>query len=111
MASKREREVREKRRVDEGHEWEKFVIAVDKVNNFAAAQAVAANTPREHEPGRHFYSNFAFFLESFFVPDNADFTEKTLYIRLIQRMRASGNVKPALADRVIGDLHASIDRG
>lgn len=107
MAGKRERELIEKRLEADKREWETFAAALEKANTFADAKVLTTRTPQEGRPGRHFYSNLAFFLQDFTVPGSADVAEKALYIRLMKRMDESGSLKPGVMDGVVNALRAS----
>lgn len=103
---------RRKTRAERDHEffvasnrvWEQFKPRLEALKSFQEAVQLTAETPPPDSPGRKYYSNLSFFLQSFIVPDGSNYVEKSLYLQLIQRLDAAGVLKPGAASKIEADL-------
>lgn len=75
-------------------EWEQFRPKLAALQTFDEAIALVNQAPRPDTPGRKFYSNLGFFLQSFWVPDGSNGEERRLYLEFVRRLDAAGALKP-----------------
>lgn len=87
--------------------WERFRPRLEGVKDYVEAKTLTLEAPPPDAPGRRFYSNLAFFLGDFAVPHGSSDAEKGLYIGLMERMDAAGNLKAGVKDRVVSALRAA----
>jgi hypothetical protein len=87
---------------------EDFLTRLDKVSTFVEAERLAIETPPQGSPGRKFYSNLAFFLQSFTVPAGSNYAERRSYLGLIQRLDAAGMLKPGVGKDVEQQLRQAM---
>ena len=73
------------------------------------AVALVDQAPGPDRPGRHFYSNLGFFLQSFMVPNGSNSDERALYVQLIRRMDEAGELKPGVPERIEAELLRRLD--
>jgi len=104
--SKNEREAACGRREREA--WEGFRTRLADAAGFKEAAELAADAPPPDAPGRRFYSNLTFFLQSFIVPGGSSREERGLYLALVQRMDAAGQLRRGVGARVAAELQRSI---
>lgn len=76
--------------------WERFSNALERASGIAEACEVA----HHQHPGAQWHSNLAYFLRDFTVPHGARDDEKALYLALIRRANARGELKPGVAERL-----------
>jgi hypothetical protein len=84
--------------------WEQFLPKLTALQTYVEAQVLVSQAPPPDSPGRRYYSNLGFFLESFDVPMGSNSTERSLYIQLIQRLEAAGSLKPDTAPGILAAL-------
>jgi hypothetical protein len=89
--------------------WEDFRSKLESIQSFIEAELLVAESPPPESPGRKYYSNLGFFLTSFIVPCDANATERSLYIQLIQRLDATGIIKKGEAANVVNALQKSLN--
>lgn len=65
--------------------WDQFRLRLEALASFGEAQSLTNEAPPPDSPGRRYYSNLGFFLQSFAVPMGSSYAEKALYIQFIQR--------------------------
>jgi hypothetical protein len=94
----------------ERQNWDIFRERLEGLQSFAGAAQLVAQAVQPGGPGRRFYSNLGFFLQAFIPPDGASAVELGLYIQLIERMDAGGELKPGAREQVVADLRAAIAR-
>jgi hypothetical protein len=95
--------------VSQSAAWTKFQTKLCKIQTFVAAELLARNAPRPDAPGPIFYSNLAFFLQTFHLPSGANPTELRHYLALMNRLDASGGLKPGVKDRVAKSIMARLE--
>lgn len=78
----------------DARQWRVFKPKLEAASSMKAAHALVAETPPHGRPGRHFYSNLAFFLQSFDIPDGSSDSERPLYLEFVRRLDAAGELKP-----------------
>ena len=88
--------------------WEEFVPKLAALQTIVEAQLLVARGPRPDAPGRQYYSNLGFFLAAFTVPAGSNQTERELYIQFIQRLEATGALKPSVAPGILLTLRSSL---
>jgi hypothetical protein len=88
--------------------WDEFRPKLEAIQSYVGALNLVAHAPPVDTPGRPFYSNLGFFPPAFTPPLGATAHEKTIYITLIQRMDAKGELKPGEAPRIIAALEKAI---
>lgn len=62
--------------------------------------------PRQETPGRKFHTNRLWFLQDFTVPNESNLEERSLYLELIRRFDAGGELKPGMKCQVEKALQA-----
>ncbi len=80
--------------------WEQFRPRLDALQSFADALKLVAEAPPPDAPGRRYYSNLGFFLQSFTVPLGSSHAEKSLYLQFIRRLDAAGALKPGAGQQI-----------
>ncbi len=78
-------------------QWELFRPQLEAVATYMEGLRLAHEGPGPDQPGRTFRSNLAFFLSSFVPPMGSSHEEKRLYINLIKRLDAGGELKEGVA--------------
>lgn len=90
--------------------WQDFRTRLDSVQNFAEAMQLTEDAPPTDAPGRKYYSNLGTFLTDFsVVPAGTSYEEKALYLQLIQRLDAMGDLKSGSAEMIIEKLKKAMD--
>ena len=104
----RKRKTATERRQEWAHadagEWPKFRAQFDAAKGWKDSVALVDQAPGPDRPGRRFYSNLGFFLQSFMVPNGSNSDERGLYLQLIRRMAEAGELKPGVRGRVESEL-------
>lgn len=77
----------------ERRQWETFRPRLDALQTYVDAMKLMAEAPPA-APGRSYYSNLGFFLQSFTVPMGSSYGEKALYLQFIQRLDDAGALRP-----------------
>jgi hypothetical protein len=110
MAKRRTKADRERERYEaDRREWERFRPRLEAAQTLADALRLAADTPRSDEPGRRYYSNLSFFLQTFIVPDGSSHEERALYLQLVRRLDATGVLKPGAGEKIQDALRRTIE--
>ena len=81
--------------------WEEFLTSLAAAQTYMDALRLWDQAPRESAPGRRYYSNLGFFLQSFAVPEGASSEERQHYVRLIKRMDAEGWLKRGALEEIL----------
>ena len=89
--------------------WEKFRPKLEAAQSFADALKLVAETVPPDSPGRRYYSNLGFFLQSFTPPGGSNYAEKTLYLQFIQRLDSAGELKPGARETVEQALRRAME--
>ena len=76
--------------------WEKFSSILQAGQDCSEALALALAMPHQDIPARRFHTNLLHFLHDFTVPKGANPEERSLYLELIRRFEAGGEVKPGV---------------
>jgi hypothetical protein len=85
-----------------------FLQRLSELRSYADAMKLVHNTPPHTSPARSLYSNLAFFLQNFSVPNGASGAELALYVQLVEAMESARELKPGVAPRVIDRLREAI---
>jgi hypothetical protein len=80
--------------------WDRFRARLEGLTSFPEAQLLVDEALPPDSPGRRYYSNLGFFLQDFTVPAGSSYAEKELYLQFIQRLNATGALKPGAAQRL-----------
>ena len=93
--------------------WEYFRTRLEAATGLTDAKKLYSEAPLPDSPGRTYYSNLGFFLfhSSFVIPAGSDLSERSLYLTLIERMAARGDIEPDVGKRVQEELRNSISKG
>ena len=86
--------------------WEKFRSMLHATENRCDALALALAMPRQETPSRKFHKNLLWFLQDFTVPNESNPEERSLYLELIRRFDAAGELKPGMKFQVEKALQA-----
>lgn len=88
--------------------WDEFRLKLEKLTSFVDAQLLVASAPAPDSPGRGYYSNLGFFLQSFAVPTNSSHSERAMYLQFIRRLNAAGALNLGAAAQIIEQLQKSL---
>ena len=91
MAHKRKTKAQRKQERDDADRraWDVFRPRLEALETYVDAKLLMAEAPRPDAPGRRYYSNLAFFLQTLVVPADSTYEERALYLRFIQRLDAA----------------------
>ncbi len=89
--------------------WAEFHPKLENLNSLAEARSLANQSPPTDSPGRIYYSNLAFFLGSFIMPAESNYTERLLYLQLIQKMDSAGELKAGIRQKVEEEFQRSMN--
>ena len=81
--------------------WEDFLPKLAAAQTYRDALRLWDQARHESAPGRRYYSNLGFFLQSFAVPEGATSEEKQHYVRLIKQMDAEGWLKRGALEEIL----------
>ena len=81
---------------DQNQYWEKFRSILQAGQDCSEALALALAMPQQDVPVRKFHTNLLCFLQDFTVPKGSTAEERSLYLELIRRFEAGGEVKPGV---------------
>jgi hypothetical protein len=87
---------REEKEEKQNDYWEKFRSILQAGQDCGEALALALAMPHQDVPVRKFHTNLLCFLQDFTVPKGSNPEERSLYLELIRRFEASGELKPAV---------------
>src|SRR5258706_9207583 len=76
--------------------WKKFSSILQAGQDCGEALALALAMPQQDVPVRKFHTNLLCFLQDFTVPKGSNPEERSLYLELIRRFEAGGEVKPGV---------------
>ena len=76
--------------------WKKFSSILQAGQDSSEAFALALAMPHQDIPARRFHTNLLRFLQDFTVPKESNPEERSLYLELIRRFEAGGEVKPGV---------------
>ncbi|QIN84642.1 hypothetical protein GBA63_19785 [Rubrobacter tropicus] len=89
--------------------WDEFSRRLEAAESMGDALALYASTPPPDSPGRRYYSNLGFFLQSFDVPGGSDYDERAMYLRFVKKLDDSGALKPGAGRKVRDKLRRSME--
>jgi hypothetical protein len=92
MARKRKTAAERRQEFDDAKRraWNAFVPQLEAVTTYTEAMRLVAASPPPGAPGRTYFSNLAFFLQSFAPPAGAGGAEIAQYLRLLQAFESHG---------------------
>lgn len=88
--------------------WDQFRPKLEALQTFDDAVRLVGQAPPPDAPGRRYYSNLGFFLNGFAVPAGSGYTERALYLQLVQRIDAAGGLKPGALEPIERVIKASL---
>lgn len=88
--------------------WEEFRPKLAALQTYEEALQLVAQAPPPDSPGRRYYSNLGFFLQSFTVPMGSNGTGRSHYIVFINRLEAAGALKPGAAPGILTALRRAL---
>ncbi len=91
------------------HAWTTFHDKVQAAPGFTEAEAILRSAPPQGHPGRKYYSNLGFFLQQFTLPNGANIEEIQLYLGLLERINAAGQLKPGSFETLRAALTRALD--
>jgi hypothetical protein len=80
--------------------WNELVAKVNTAQDLADARKIVPESPPLDSPGRNFYTNLAFFLDTFTPPASSNDEEKTLYIQLLRTLDKAGDLRTGERQRI-----------
>jgi hypothetical protein len=80
--------------------WDEFEPKLAALNSMADALALQSHAPAPDTPCHKYYSNFGFFLICFSVPFGANYTKLQLYLQLIRKLAASGELPGESSEKI-----------
>src|SRR5512142_2199847 len=87
----------------EQRDWEEFRARVAAQETYLdALTLVAEGAPPPEAPARRFYANLGTFLQHFQVPVRSTYAEKELYLDLVRRLDAAGQLRPGVMKELEG---------
>ena len=89
--------------------WQRFKARVEAASGYREIRAIADDAPPPDAIGRKIHSNLIFFLDSFSRPAGANAYERALYVQLLRRMDAAGELKPGVRARAEVDLGSAFN--
>ena len=96
MAKKTAVRQRQDKTSEDNQYWEKFRSILQGGQDCGEALALALAMPQQDVPVRRFHTNLLSFLQDFTVPKGSTPEERSLYLELIRRFEAGGEVKPGV---------------
>lgn len=109
VGHRRTKAERESERAEADHGvWEVFRTQAAEIRGFADALKLVSEAPSPDSPGRRYYSNLGFFLQGFTVPGGSNNIERGLYLQLIERMDAAGELKPGAGKTIAEALRRAM---
>jgi len=102
---------RHQRKGEENNQyWKKFSSILQTGQDCGEALALALAMPQQDVPARKFHTNLLSFLHDFTVPKESTPEERSLYLELIRRFEAGGEVKPGVRRQFEQALQANSPR-
>lgn len=100
---------RERERYDASRRaWEVFAPRLERVGSFLEALKLLSDSVPPDTPGRSYYSNLGFFMQTFSPPAGANASELAQYRRLIELFDNEGALKPGVRPHVEEALDRAI---
>jgi hypothetical protein len=89
--------------------YEEFRPKLAAVQSVAEAYKLAVNAPPASSPGRKHYSNLSDFLMTYAPPFGASRDELALYLALVERIDAAGELPAGKRQKIEEDLHRAME--
>ena len=96
MAKKTAAKRRHEKEDKQNQYWKKFSSILQAGQDSSEAFALALAMPHQDIPARRYHTNLLSFLHDFTVPKGSNPEERSLYLELIRRFEAGGEVKPGV---------------
>ena len=106
MAKKTAVKRRQEKEDKQNQYWKKFSSILQAGQDCGEALALALAMPQQDVPVRKFHTNLLSFLQDFTVPKGSNPEERSLYLELIRRFDAAGELKPGMKCQVEKALQA-----
>ena len=90
--------------------WALFSPKLASVHSFKDAALLLSQAVAPDSPGRSYYANLGFFLQTFGAPDGANRTELSEYVRLLSVFDAEGLLKPGARATLEAGLRSALAR-
>jgi len=96
MAKRRKTRAEREQEYDEADQraWTLFEPKLAALSSYFEALKLVNDAPSPDSPGRRYYSNLGFFMQTFAPPDGSSNREKALYIQLLKKIDQEGALKP-----------------
>jgi hypothetical protein len=110
---KRRKTVSERRQAsheEDERSWRAFYSKLSAVQSHIDALRLLSEAPAPDSPGRRYYSNLGFFLQSYAAPAGASFVELNEYHRLIRLFDQEGMLKKGVLPEIEETLLLAIRR-
>lgn len=88
--------------------WDLFRPQLETIGSVADAKKVLAGMPPPDSPGRKYYTNLGWFVDTFSPPGNSSAEEKGLYIEIIRKMDEQGELKEGAREQIEMGLRKAI---
>src|SRR5688572_848259 len=111
---KRRKTAVERRRESENADhqaWQSFYPKLVATQTYIEAVRLLSESPIPDSPGRRYYSNLGFFLQSYAAPAGANGAELIEYRRLIRLFDAEGVLRKGALSQIEDALSDAIRRG
>jgi hypothetical protein len=81
--------------------WDEFQPRLAAIESWEDAKDLHNKAPAPDTPCRKYYANLGYFLmNGFAAPNGANHTELQLYLQLVKRMEARGELKPGETEKI-----------
>ena len=108
MTGKKTAVKRRQEKVDKDNQyWEKFRSILQAGQDCGEALALALAMPHQDIPVRRYHTNLLCFLQDFSVPKGSTPEERSVYLELIRRFEAGGELKPGVRRQFEQSLQAN----
>ena len=74
--------------------WQDFQPKLAAAGSLLEVRTLLRESPPPDAPGRGYYSDLRFFIDTFIVPDGSTGAERALYRKLVDKLDANGELKP-----------------
>lgn len=92
----------------DGRAWDLFRPQLEAIRSVADAKRVLAGMPLPDSPGRKYYTNLGWFMDTLSPPGNSSAEEKGLYIEMIIKMDEGGELKEGTREQIEMGLRKAI---
>lgn len=84
--------------------WQEFEPKLDAAQSLRDAGDLISQKPALDTPGSKYFSNLEYFLAHLAIPVGSSYSENALYLQLLHRMRAAGDLKPESTEEIEHEL-------